>query len=181
MNSYDPLYLLCSNFTYNKFDKLKNYIYCDVVKLTDDNNLSLFQILCYQKNISIDVLEFMITHGSDINNISILNDNPFHFICKYNPSVEKIKFMLIHGANIHQNDNGETPLHYLNNKMSCAYLIVQHDFGLSLPLLYFNDDIYNMLKKNKIDKIMCMLIMLRYTLCGPIILDEILNVTYNLF
>jgi ankyrin repeat protein len=189
----NPLYALCCAFTNDQFDILKSYIELrpDIVNFKDEECQSIFSILCDQENISIEVLDYMISKGADINYLDNINSCALQNICT-NPTIQKIKFMLRCGANIHNVDRfGCTPLFNLCLvESNIAYIDLMAQNGSNLNDCYkshsysrntsfqFVKDNFKIIKKNKIDKIMCMLIILRYIMCGPIIMDEILHVIY---
>ncbi|KAJ3434047.1 ankyrin repeat ph and sec7 domain containing protein secg-related [Anaeramoeba flamelloides] len=83
---------------------------------------------CDRKRLNLQILPYLIKHGSNINaNSETENKNPLHFICAHkNISLTLIRFFINQGANINAKTfDQETPLHYLCQNESIKLRILK--------------------------------------------------------
>ena len=78
---------------------------------------------------SLDVMELLIEHGTDINIRNNENGGTILHDVAYDGWLEGVQLLIAHGANIHSRDfNGETPLHRaaLGRSMDVVSFLVNH-------------------------------------------------------
>jgi ankyrin repeat protein len=147
-----PMYILSGNesFTFNMLElsvKLGGGL--NIQNITD--NTSMHKLL-HNKSITFNILEFAVKHGGDLNIKDYLGLTPMHCLCSNESSTcDMLEFAMKHGGNLHIKDRfGYEPVYFL-----CS------------------EQIHPLLKKINAG-IFLLTQLLRYTICGPIILEEIM-------
>jgi hypothetical protein len=162
-------------------------------------NLPSLYMLCYNKSIRLELLQFAIEYINDYftagyynnNYTSSLRENIIIHITQHARStrvlcgnesitIKLLKFAVIHGADFNSGITyyDDTPFHYLcENKATTAGLIqfaIQHG-AITCKYTHKNSFDFNKIIKKKNVMMLILLQLLRYTICGPIILEEIIE------
>jgi len=93
-------------------------------------NLTLLHIAAWNCS-TVMVLEYIVSHGVDVNAKDNCGWTPLHYASEYNPNVEIVKYLVSQGAavNAKNEDSGGTPLHFaalLNSNVEVLkYLVSQ--------------------------------------------------------
>jgi hypothetical protein len=137
-----------------------------------------FHKLCLNDQMSLDIktLKYIIQHGADLHHVNKYNHTPCHYIyrnklsfkydfctingiscCRFKLYENMLKFIIINGANLCNENSNIKPLSHIYkleepSKSLCEFL----------PKYVYN-----------------ILMLLRYTLAGPIILDDIITSMCN--
>jgi ankyrin repeat protein len=143
-----------------KLDELKNILSKDNVNIKNDSGSTPLHFLCKNQSITFPTLEFAVQNFGDVNIKSNYGWTPLYTLCM-NPSITfpMLEFVVQNGGDVNiKNNSGLTPMYWL---------------------LYWNKSItkkqIQKIIKNKNVRTILTLQLLRYTICGPIILDEIFN------
>lgn len=101
--------------------------------MTDSQGKTPLHHICYNKNATMDIIEYLVSKGANVNSVDGIGNLPIHAAC-YNSNVgnalEMVKYFVVNNVNICQkNDLGLTPLYVAClrdnvNKIFLRYLVL---------------------------------------------------------
>jgi ankyrin repeat protein len=169
-------YLICSyNCTFDVIQLMLEY--GANFNIPGDYYYTPFHALCQNTLITCKVLRLAIINDADFNIEDLDRRTPFHTLCENKSlTLSSLKFAIINGANFNiEDDDGKTPFQIIcKKKLFKLNLLCLVNVDLlsidDLPFLACNK-----LIKIKNTRMLLLLQLLRYTICGPIILEEIMG------
>jgi hypothetical protein len=175
-----PFHLLCINPNANDIDMIELMF---KYKANPNINPCLYDYMdTNYKFINNDIIKSMICNGSDLNAIKY-NDNSFWKLCTTTiilpMDILRISLQYNANLNIKVQENrykawyGVLFTELSPQRLNIIQLILFHNISVKYINSYIELNINHIRKRNQ----RCLLILqlLRYTLCGPIILDEIME------
>jgi ankyrin repeat protein len=141
------------------------------------------------ENLFLTTIKILIQYNADFNMVNEDNDTPIHILTEnYSLNTNQINLFLQNGFKLNiYNFNGDTVKKLLENgliditnkEMICElYTIADYDIFINISKRQLIRKYINHLEKIKNLKIYLSLILLRFTICGPVILNDIIS---NLF
>jgi hypothetical protein len=135
------------------------------------------------KTLSDDILQFIITKCKDLHKMNLFDDYPWMY---QQMNIMVIKRLLINNVNVSYvnifdhsyTDDLINNIPTSNNKTSNRILFMMFNNNYKyIDMINEYKDKTNINKQLLFDRYLLIIILLRYTICGPIILENILSLT----